>query len=30
MIKEIELKVPTSYGDISLKKWLGLQKEIKK
>lgn len=29
MIKEIELKVPTSYGDISLKKWLDLQKEMK-
>jgi hypothetical protein len=29
MIKEIELKVPTSYADISLKKWLELQKEIK-
>jgi hypothetical protein len=29
MIKEIELKVPTSYGDISLKRWLALQKEIK-
>ena len=28
MIKEIELKVPTSYGDISLKKWLELQKEM--
>lgn len=29
MIKEIELRVPTSYGDISLKRWLALQKEIK-
>lgn len=29
MIKEIELKVPTSYADISLKKWLTLQKEMK-
>jgi hypothetical protein len=28
MIKEIELKVPTSYGDIKLKKWLELQKEL--
>jgi hypothetical protein len=28
MIKEIELKVPTSYGDITLKKWLELQKEL--
>jgi len=29
MIKEIELKVPTSYADISLKTWLALQKEMK-
>jgi hypothetical protein len=29
MIKEIELTIPTSYGDISLKKWLTLQKEMK-
>jgi hypothetical protein len=29
MIKEIEISIPTSYGDISLKKWLELQKEIK-
>ena len=29
MIKEIELKVPTSYSDISLKRWLDLQKEMK-
>jgi hypothetical protein len=29
MIKEIELKVPTSYGDISLNRWLALQKEMK-
>lgn len=29
MKKEIELRVPTSYSDISLKKWLELQKEIK-
>jgi len=28
MKKEIQLKVPTSYNDISLKKWLELQKEI--
>lgn len=28
MIKEIELKVPTSYNDISLAKWLELQKEL--
>jgi len=29
MIKEMELSVPTSYADISLRKWLRLQKEIK-
>lgn len=29
MIKEIELNIPTSYSDISLKKWLELQKEMK-
>lgn len=29
MIKEIEISVPTSYSDISLKKWLNLQKEMK-
>jgi len=29
MIKEIEIIVPTSYSDISLKKWLDLQKEMK-
>ena len=28
-IKELELKVPTSYGDITLKKWLDLQAQIK-
>ncbi len=28
MIKEIELKVPTSYADISLKTWLELQREM--
>jgi uncharacterized protein (UPF0248 family) len=28
-IKEIELKVPTSYGDISLKRWLTLQNDLK-
>lgn len=27
-VKELELSVPTSYADISLKKWLTLQKEI--
>jgi len=29
MIKEFELKVPTSYADITLKKWLALQNDIK-
>jgi uncharacterized protein (UPF0248 family) len=29
MIKEIELKVPTSYEDISLKRWLALQSDLK-
>jgi hypothetical protein len=29
MIKEIEISIPTSYSDISLKKWLDLQKEMK-
>jgi hypothetical protein len=28
MVKEIEIKIPTSYGDISLRKWLALQKDI--
>ena len=27
-IKEIELKVPTSYADITLKQWIELQKEL--
>jgi hypothetical protein len=27
-IKELELRVPTSYADISLQKWIGLQTEI--
>lgn len=27
-LKEIELKIPTSYGDIKLKKWLELQKDL--
>lgn len=27
-IKEIELKVPTSYADVTLKKWLELQSEL--
>ena len=29
MIKQIELKVPTSYGDISLQRWLALQTDLK-
>ena len=29
MVKEIEIKMPTSYADISLKKWLVLQNELK-
>ena len=29
MIKEIELKVPTSYEDISLQRWLALQSDLK-
>jgi len=29
MIKEIELKVPTSYEDISLQRWLTLQTDLK-
>ena len=28
MIKEVEISIPTSYGDIPLKRWLDLQKEI--
>ena len=28
-IKELELRIPTSYGDITLKKWLDLQNDIK-
>ena len=28
MIKEIEIAIPTSYGDIPLRRWLDLQKEI--
>jgi hypothetical protein len=27
-VKELELKVPTSYSDITLKKWLNLQKDL--
>tara|TARA_R110000868_G_scaffold133859_4_gene345594 strand:- start:4639 stop:5289 length:651 start_codon:yes stop_codon:yes gene_type:complete len=29
MVKEVTLSIPTSYGDISLKKWLEFQKELK-
>lgn len=29
MVKEIEISIPTSYADITLKKWLALQKDIK-
>jgi hypothetical protein len=29
MIKELEIKIPTSYADIDLKKWLELQNDIK-
>ena len=29
MVKELELKIPTSYADISLKDWLVLQNELK-
>ena len=29
MVKEITLNIPTSYGDISLKKWLEFQKQLK-
>ena len=29
MIKEIEIKIPTTWNDIPLKKWLELQKDIK-
>jgi hypothetical protein len=29
MVKELELKIPTSYADITLKKWLVLQNELK-
>ena len=28
MVKEIEIRIPTSYGDITLKKWLALQSDI--
>jgi len=27
-VKELELKVPTSYGDITLKQWIDLQNEL--
>lgn len=29
MVKEVELRIPTSYDDITLKKWLVLQNELK-
>jgi len=29
MVKELELRIPTSYDDITLKKWLVLQNELK-
>jgi hypothetical protein len=29
MVKELEIKIPTSYADITLKKWLVLQNELK-
>jgi len=29
MVKEVTLNIPTSYGDISLKKWLEFQNELK-
>ena len=29
MVSELEIKIPTSYADITLKKWLQLQKELK-
>jgi hypothetical protein len=29
MVKEVTLSIPQSYGDISLKKWLEFQKELK-
>ena len=29
MVKEVELRIPTSYEDITLKKWLVLQNELK-
>lgn len=29
MKKEIEIKIPTSYGDVPLKRWLELQKDMK-
>jgi hypothetical protein len=28
MQKEIELKVPTSYADITLRKWLAMSKDM--
>lgn len=29
MVKQLEIKIPTSYADINLKKWLVLQNELK-
>jgi hypothetical protein len=29
MVSELEIKIPTSYADITLKKWIQLQKELK-
>lgn len=29
MVSELEIKIPTSYSDITLRKWLQLQKELK-
>ena len=29
MQKQIELRIPTSYEDITLRKWLELQKDLK-
>jgi hypothetical protein len=29
MVKEVTLSIPTSYGDISLKKWLDFQQQLK-
>ena len=29
-VKELELKVPTSYADITLKQWIELQNELER